>query len=67
MEQRVEETIRRLQSLLSLPSGCENCWADLHQGCSDACRQSSRQYHEKRKTIADEINALVTEMQRTPG
>lgn len=32
-------------------TGCENCHGDLHQGCSDECKESSRKSHEFYKDI----------------
>ena len=26
-------------------TGCDNCLGDLHQGCSDSCREESRAEH----------------------
>lgn len=44
--------------LVPLPSGCSNCWGDLHEGCSDECRQSSEKHSKK----IDEAVRLITEL-----
>ncbi len=34
--------ILRMISRCCPSNGCENCWSDLHQGCSEQCKQESR-------------------------
>ena len=45
--------IEEIQNMIPLPSGCDNCWGDLHQGCTDACKKSSDEYHKKRGRIKE--------------
>lgn len=56
-------TIKSLQSLIPLPSGCENCWGDLHKGCTAACRTSNQKWHDKRQKVKELVTALITALQ----
>ncbi len=38
------------------PNGCDNCWGDLHQGCTDQCRREFDKYGELGKDLMDLIN-----------
>jgi hypothetical protein len=46
---------------ISPPSGCDNCWGDLHVGCSDECRADSRRFTEWRDKI---VEALRPKLQK---
>ena len=38
------------------PNGCENCWGDLHQGCTEQCEKELDKYGELGQDLRDLIN-----------
>jgi len=40
--QRVRLRLFKLGDKYFPTNGCENCWGDLHQGCTDECKEEFR-------------------------
>ena len=38
--------IIRLSNKYTPTNGCDNCWGDLHQGCTEKCKEEGRIAHE---------------------
>ena len=39
-------SIMRLQNKYTPTHGCDNCWGDLHQGCTEKCKEEFKQSRE---------------------
>ena len=40
------------------PNGYNNCWGDLHQGCTEQCRREFEKYGELGEDLMDLIDLL---------
>lgn len=40
---KIRDKIHELDDKYFPTHGCDNCWGDLHQGCSEECRNERRE------------------------
>ena len=43
---RIRQRLGEIQVKYFPTHGCENCWGDLHQGCTDLCNREFRKARE---------------------
>ena len=39
IEKQFRDEINKLKHKYTPTNGCDNCWCDLHQGCSEKCKE----------------------------
>ena len=57
--QKVRLEMSRLSEKYSPTKGCENCWGDLHQGCTRRCKKEfreSRKLYEDMRSLVELVN-----------
>ena len=59
-----QELVGLAYKYIELPSGCDNCWGDLHLSCTDDCRASSREHNEKIMDFVKTMYALLSEQRK---
>jgi hypothetical protein len=42
------------RKFIGTPKGCDNCWGDLYQGCSEECKRDRSKKHKKTRKAKDE-------------
>ena len=42
------------------PNGCDNCWGDLHQGCSEQCKKEFRESAEFGQDLWSLMHLILT-------
>ena len=42
-------------------NGCDNCWGDLHQGCSEQCKKESKEAFELAKDLWSLVRLIYSE------
>ena len=53
------ELVNLAYKIIPLPSGCSNCWGDLHEGCTDECRRSRDEHSEKIDLVIKRVKKLL--------
>ena len=58
---QVNELIRKISDEFAPSNGCENCWGDLHQGCTEECVETLKKWGKLFREIDSLKEYLITE------
>ena len=62
--QKIRLGIHKLLEKYTPAHGCENCWGDLHQGCTDKCKEEIKNGCEFAVELYDIVRLAFSEVEK---